>query len=66
MERPWHRHARSTARHGQLGYRPEIAYLARVELRASDVIRRVDLLTGGRFIEVPTVAEICTIMALPQ
>src|SRR5436190_3713066 len=39
-------------------YRPEIGYLGPGGTENIDVIRRVDLLTGGKFIAVPTVAEI--------
>jgi predicted AlkP superfamily pyrophosphatase or phosphodiesterase len=39
-------------------YRPEIGWLSPGGTESVDVIRRVDLLTGGHFIAVPTVAEI--------
>src|SRR5882672_3384890 len=39
-------------------YRPEIGWLSPGGTESVDVIRRVDLLTGGKFITVPTVAEI--------
>jgi len=39
-------------------YRPEIGWLGPGGTENVDVIRRVDLLTGGKFIAVPTVAEI--------
>lgn len=39
-------------------YRPEIGWLSPGGTENVDVIRRIDLLTGGKFIAVPTVAEI--------
>lgn len=46
-------------------YRPEIGYLSPGGTESVDVIRRVDLLTGGKFIEVPTVAEILHSHGIP-
>ena len=39
-------------------YRPEIGYSGAVGTEALDVVRRGDLLTSGRYLPVPTVAEI--------
>src|SRR5260221_10696827 len=46
-------------------YRPEIGWLSAGGTENVDVIRRVDLLTGGKFITVPTVAEILHSKGIP-
>src|SRR5213075_3374354 len=46
-------------------YRPELNYLTNVATEALDSIRRGDLLSGGRYIQTPTVAEILQDAGIP-